>query len=174
MKLFIIISGLVILLFGRKLLWFFIAITGFLMGMSIGESLFSGQTHWFTFLTAIGMGVLGGLIALFAQRIAFAFAGFYGGAYLTFNLAQFYGIPDPSVALSIAGGIVGMVLLLLLMNWAIIILSSLAGAIAVVGALGMGQNASIIVFGALVAIGIVTQSSYLRVHERSKKRQDGE
>ncbi|RJQ47594.1 MAG: TMEM198/TM7SF3 family protein [Nitrospiraceae bacterium] len=168
MKLFIIISGLIVLLFGRKLFWFFIAITGFLMGISVGGSVFPGQPQWVTFLIAIAIGVLGALLALFAQRIAFALAGFYAGSYLTFTLSQFWGIHEPSVALSITGGIIGMVLLLLLMNWAIIILSSLAGAGAIAGTLNIGQEGSIIAFGALVAIGIVTQSSFLKMYEKPK------
>jgi hypothetical protein len=161
MRSFIIISGLIFLLFGRKLFWFFVAILGFIAGMTIGESVFSGQPKWIILLISIGAGVIGVLITMLAQRVAFALAGFYAGSYLTFVLAQLYGVYSPSTVLCIAGGIIGALLALLFMDWAIIMLSCLVGAGAVVGALDIGQTGGVIVFVVLMTTGVMTQSRFM-------------
>jgi len=161
MRLFIIISGLIFLLFGRKLFWFFVAILGFIAGTTIGESVFSGQSKWIVLLIALGAGLIGVLIAMLAQRVAFALAGFYAGSYLTFIFAQLYGIYNPSTVLCIAGGIIGALLAVLFMDWAIIMLSCLVGAGAVVGALDLGQTGGVIVFVLLMTAGLMTQSRFM-------------
>lgn len=160
MRLFIIISGTIFLLFGRKLFWFFVAILGFIAGSTIGESIFSGQPKWIILLISLGAGVIGVLIAMLAQRVAFALAGFYAGSYLTFILAQLYGAYSPSTVLCIAGGIIGALLAVLFMDWAIIILSCLAGAGAIVGTLGIDRMPGFILFVALVTAGVTTQARF--------------
>jgi hypothetical protein len=161
MRLFIIISGTILLLFGRKLFWLFIAIIGFLAGAVTGELIFPGQPPWVTFFIALGAGIIGFVLAMFAQRVAFALAGFYAGSYLTFILAQSYGAYNPSAVLCIAGGIISALLAFLFMNWAIIILSCLAGAGVVVGTLGLEQTPAFILFVALVTAGVMTQARHV-------------
>jgi hypothetical protein len=46
------------------------------------DLLLPDQAQWICFLVAVGAGFLGTLLAVLAQRVAFALAGFYGGAYL--------------------------------------------------------------------------------------------
>ncbi len=161
MRLIIIISGLLILLFGRRLFWFFVAILGFLAGATMGELIFAGQQPWIIFFIALCAGMIGVLLAMFAQRIAFALAGFYAGYYLAFILAQLYGAYSPSIVLCIAGGIIGTLLAVMFMDWAIIIFSCLVGAGAVVGTLGLEQMPAFILFVALVTAGLMTQARFM-------------
>jgi hypothetical protein len=57
--------------------------------------------------------------------------------------------------------VIGAVIATLIMDWAIIVISSLVGAGAIVGALALGQSIRIIVFLALVAAGILVQARLL-------------
>jgi hypothetical protein len=158
MRFFLIISGLLILLFGRKLFWFFVAVLGFLAGAMIGELIFAGQPPWVNFLIALCAGTIGVLLAMFAQRIAFALAGFYAGAYVVFISAQSFGAYSPSIGLCIAGGIICAILSIFLMDWAIIVLSSFAGAGAVVSALNLEHMSGFVVFALLIGTGIFVQA----------------
>lgn len=162
-----IILGFVLLLFGRKLFWLFVAVAGFLLGMEFAGLMLPHQPAWIMLLIALGAGLLGALLAMLFQRVAFALAGFYGGAYISLILAQTLGLVSSTIVFFFAGGVVGAVFAILIMDWAIILLSCLVGAGAIVEVLGLGQSISIIVFLALVLIGAFAQSKFLS-HPREK------
>jgi hypothetical protein len=161
-----IVLGLILLVFGLKLFWLFVAIAGFLSGMLFGDLLLPDQAQWIRLLVAVGAGVLGALLAVLAQRVAFALAGFYSGVYLALILAQSLGAGGSGIFVMILGGVIGAVIATLIMDWAIIVISSLVGAGAIVEALPLEQGVRIIVFMALVAAGILVQER-LRPQSRS-------
>jgi hypothetical protein len=161
MPLFNLILGLILLVFGRKLFWLFVAIAGFLFGIQFGGLLLSACPQWMRLLVALGTGFLGALLAILAQRVAFALAGFYGGAYLALIVAQSLAAESVSIPLFVVGGVVGALIAALIMDWAIIVISSLVGAGAVVQALALGQRISIIIFLVLATAGILVQARLL-------------
>ncbi len=75
------ILGIILLLFGRTLFWLFVAGTGFLLGVEVASVLLPDQPEWLRFLAAIIAGVLGGVVGIVAQRLAFALGGFFAGGY---------------------------------------------------------------------------------------------
>ena len=167
MNLSYIILGLILLLFGRRLFWLFVAIAGFLVGMRIAGVMLADQPQWLRVCVAIGAGLLGALLVVLAQRVAFALAGFYGGSYLALSGAQSFGAGGHSILVFVIGGVVGAVFAILIMDWAIIVLSCLVGAGAIVEALGLRQIISVIVFLVLVITGALVQS---RLFPQSKER----
>jgi hypothetical protein len=158
MQLFTVGLGLILLVFGRKLFWLCVALLGFFLGMEFAGVLFADQPQWVMLLIALGTGLVGALLAVLAERVAFALAGFYAGAYLALISAHSFGIASHSTLLFGAGGVIGAVLAALLMDWAIIVLSSLVGAGAIVDAAGMGQPTGVLVFMGLTVVGIVIQA----------------
>jgi hypothetical protein len=96
-----------LLLAGRRLFWLFVAITGFFVGAEVAGDLFANQSQWVVWVLAAGSGIIGALLAMLLQRIAFAVAGFYAGAYLAITLVQSFGWDMPDVTVSLAGGIIG-------------------------------------------------------------------
>jgi hypothetical protein len=48
-----ILLGLILLVFGLKLFWLFVAIAGFLFGMRFGDLILPDQPHWILFLVAL-------------------------------------------------------------------------------------------------------------------------
>lgn len=158
MELYHYIAGLILLLFGRKLFWLFVAVAGFLVGMELAGLFLMHHAAWIRLLAAVGAGVLGATAALFAQRVAFAFAGFYAGAFLVLIPTGLFGFSFNPLPFIVAGGVVGAVLAVLFMDRAIIVLSCLVGAGTIVQALGAGPIMRMILFIILVVAGVFAQT----------------
>ena len=158
MQFFIIVLGLILLVLGRKLFWLFVAIAGFLLGMEFTRLVLADQPTWVMLFIGLGAGLLGALLAILAQRVAFALAGFYAGAYFALIVAQSFGAGGHNILLYAVCGVIGAVLAALMMDWAIILLSCLAGAGAIVVTLGLGPTMSPIVFVILLIAGTFVQA----------------
>ncbi|MFQ5801574.1 MAG: DUF4203 domain-containing protein [Candidatus Methylomirabilales bacterium] len=152
------ICGLILLVCGRKLFWLFVAIMGFLVGMEFTGVMLADRPQWVLLLVALGTGVLGALLAVFAERVAFVLGGFFAGSYLALIVADSFGGGGHSMVLFAVGGVIGSVFAALIIDWAIIVLSCLVGAAAIVQALDLGQTLSAIVFMVLVSGGTFFQA----------------
>jgi len=159
--------GIVLLLFGRKLFWLFVAVAGFVAGVEAAHYVFPHQTEVFTLSVALGLGLLGALLAVFLQKVAIAVGGFVGGGYLAAALAgpilRSAGLRYPGVWVCfIIGGILGAILLYIFFNWALIILSSTQGAHLILRGFATPPHYFSILFLALAIIGILIQASTYR------------
>ncbi len=157
-----IVAGVLLLIAGRKLFWLFIAITGFFVGMEVARDLFTSQPEWVVWVFAAGAGLIGAVLAILFERIAFALAGFYAGGYLAIIAVQALGWDLPDLVVFMSGGVVAAVLATLILDWAIIVLSSLVGAGMIVTSLGLDPLQGGIVAGALAAVGILLQAALMR------------
>jgi hypothetical protein len=160
MQIYNIIIGVTLLVFGRKLFWLFIGIAGFLLGMEITGLYFGGQPHWLHLVIAIGMGCLGALLAVLAQRLAFTLGGFFAGVFLAFKAGHFMGLPGngPLMLLMLIGtGVICAVVATLIMDDAITVLACLVGAGAIVEELHLGFALDFLVFLILVGAGYLIQ-----------------
>jgi len=54
-----IVLGIILLLFGRKLFWFFVGVIGFLTGVLLATHYLQGQPEWVILIIALIAGVLG-------------------------------------------------------------------------------------------------------------------
>jgi Domain of unknown function (DUF4203) len=159
-----VIVGAAILLFGRKLFWLFVAALGFAVGVEIATYFMRDPPVWMTLLIALGLGILGALLAILLQKVAIAVAGFVaGGRAASALLAAFYADYSQNRGIIfVIGGILGALLLLALFDWVLILLSSVEGAHLIGNGIVLPQNGAVILFAALVVIGIVVQGSMLR------------
>ena len=156
--------GAVILLFGRKLFWLCVAAVGFAAGVELAPNLVHEPSTLLALTIAIVLGFVGALLAMFLQKIAIAVAGFLAGGKLataiaaTFILqhATYFGITF------VIGGIIGALLLLTLFDWALIVLSSVAGAYLIQGAVVLPASGSTILFIVLAVIGVIIQAAAMR------------
>jgi len=164
-----IILGLILLIFGRKLFWLFVGIGGFLLGMQFGGMVLSDQAQWIRVLIGLGAGVFGALLAVLAQRVAFGLAGFYGGGYVALRAAQSLDAGGSGIIFLVVGGVLGAVFAILVMDWAIIVLSCLVGAGAIVEALDLGQMTTMIIFLVLVIAGVCVQARRMHPSERRER-----
>ena len=158
MEIFNIILGIILLLFGRKLFWLFVAVAGFIVGIEFAAMFLADKPQWVLLLVGFATGSLGAIVAIFAQRLAFALAGFYAGTFLTLLLVQPFISSEVILIFLVAGGLIGAGLSFWILDPALIILSCLIGAGAIVKALGTGQMSSAVIFVLLVSVGIFTQT----------------
>ncbi len=159
-----ILIGILVLTLGRRLFWLFVGVVGFALGFTFATDLFQGQPEWLIIVIALGVGLLGALLAVFVQQIAIGVAGFVGGGYITLTVANALGWdPGPAAWLPfLIGGIIGLVLMIVLFDWALIILSSLVGASLIVQAIQLREPLEIALFVILVVVGIVVQAGLMR------------
>ncbi len=153
-----IIQGVLLIRTGRRLFWLFIDTAGFVVGASFAGMFFAGHQQWVILLVAMATGLIGALLAVFAQRVAFTLAGFFAGGYITYHLTHLYGLYEMSVILGLAGGVTGAVLTVIFIDWAIIALSSLVGAVIIIDALNPELILGLIIFILLISAGILFQS----------------
>ncbi len=168
MTLPLLITGAFLLVFGRKLFWLFVAAVGFAAGMVIASKLFHDQPQSVFLIAGVGTGLLGAIIALFVQHIAIGIAGFLAGGFAALMIMDLSGVgttPFPWVAF-LVGGIVGAVLVAILFEWALVVVSSVTGAAAIVYALAMPSTAGLIAFIVLAMAGVVIQSSLKKKGKR--------
>lgn len=159
MHIYNIIAGVLLLLFGRKLFWLFLGIIGFLIGMKIAPMFFGDEPQWIQLVIALGMGCLGAIVAILAQRLAFALGGFFAGMYLALGVGHFFALADTNTLLlfALGGGITGAIIAALIMDTAITILACLVGAGAIVGELQLGPPMHILIFLLLTGAGFLFQ-----------------
>ena len=156
--------GVVILLFGRKLFWLFVAAVGFAAGVEIAPHLIHEPSPLLALTLALVLGFIGALLAIFLQKIAIAVVGFLAGGKLAAAIAASFFVHSATYAgiTFIIGGIIGAVLLLMVFDWALIILSSVVGAHLIQSALVLPQSGSTILFVGLAVVGVIVQAASMR------------
>lgn len=163
------IVGATILLFGRKLFWLFVAALGFAVGLEIAAYFMRDPPAWITLVIALGLGILGALLAIMLQKLAIGVAGFVaGGRFASAVLAAFFVDYSHYRGITfVIGGIVGALLLLALFDWVLILLSSVEGAHLIGSGITLPHTGAVILFCALALLGVVVQGSMLRGSRRA-------
>jgi hypothetical protein len=163
------ILGALMLILGRKLFWLFVGALGFLGGISLAQNFLGGHSENFVLLAAAVLGLLGIVLAIFLQKIAVGAAGFFAGGYLAVNSGAALLGASHNEVLFVAGGIIGAVVLIMLFDWALIVFSSLIGAVLITQGLRV-HDYPLAVFAIAVA-GILVQAR-LRRSPKSRKAEE--
>jgi len=156
-----IVVGVLILFFGRRLFWLFVAAVGFWIGFELTPYLLQHPPPWLAIVVAVFLGVIGAVLAFILQKVAIAIAGFLVGGHLaTALLAAFvHTPPQQSWIAFVIGGILGAILLLALFDWALIFFSAIAGAELIVRHIHLPATGTTVVFLGLAVLGIVFQAA---------------
>jgi hypothetical protein len=172
-----ILAGLAVLFFGRRLFWLFVGCVGFIVGFDLANQMLIGQQTWVILVIALGLGVLGAIASVFLQRVFIVVAGFFAGGYCLFTLApaaiHLQSEVVPWIAFAV-GGLLGAVLSIVLLDPALIILSSLAGATAVSQNAPLEPRARTVLFIVLLVLGIAFQIGQYARETKSQKAQRAE
>ncbi len=155
------ILGISLLFFGRRLFWLFVGVAGFIAGLTITPELVTSQSELVILFIAIIFGIIGALLAVFLEGLAILIAGFLAGGYLATTLLVSLGVSssaDPTISY-IIGGVIGLLLVAVLFDWAIIILSALLGAEIIMPFLHINESMHWEFFIVLVIVGIAVQAS---------------
>jgi hypothetical protein len=134
---------------------------GFLVGVVYAPIIFPGQTTSMQLIIALVAGFVGAAAALFLQTLMVGLAGFVAGGFILTRILQAlawdtsgYGwIPF------VLGGVIGAALIAIIFNWALVVLSSLAGAILVTQNIPASLQIRGLIFVVLLLVGIAVQAA---------------
>ena len=155
--------GVALLVAGRKLFWLFVGAAGFVAGLQLATQFWHGP-EIMAILIGLVVGVVFALLAIVLQGVAIGVAGFLAGGYVLTVLAGMLGLNQGSLSwvIYLIGGIIGVLLVIFLFDWALITLSSLAGASLITQGIPLAAGIAGVVFLALVILGVVIQGTTLR------------
>jgi hypothetical protein len=153
-----VLIGILMVTLGRRLFWLFVGGVGFVAGLQIAHMFFVSQPYWVGWAMALVCGVIGTLLALFFQTIAIGLGGFAAGSTISAYVAVAMGVAAVPW-ISLIGGILGTILMYLVFDWALIGLSSVAGAMLIVHSLNWNPRLATILFIVLIASGIWFQTA---------------
>ncbi len=151
------IIGIILLTLGRKLFWMFIGIIGFFIGFEFVTEYMVVDSTVIVLLVGLLAGIIGTVLAIILERLAFALAGFYAGAFLILTIFRPFLYGDVNMVLVIIGGIIAAALAWMFMDWVIIILSSMVGAGMILSGFTISPVLYFIIFSIISTIGISIQ-----------------
>jgi len=159
-----VVIGIALLTTGRRLYWVFVGAAGFLFASSLASTFLSSEPEWVALAIALAAGLIGIVLAIFTQRFAVGFAGFVLGSYALASLFFAVGLEGAGwmwLAL-VGGGIIGLALALAVLDFALIFLSSIAGAKLIVQTIHLNPTTSFVLFAILFGVGVAIQLGMLR------------
>jgi hypothetical protein len=163
MMLLRILVGIGLLVMGRRLFLLFVGLIGFITGIHLASHFFPGQPEWMMIAIGLMAGVLGALLALLLQWMAVGLAGFLAGGYIVVSVLQILGLGFRMDWLPfLMGGILGTLLIIVLFDWALIILSSLVGAGLITETFHADYWVKTLLLIVLLIAGIVVQSGLMK------------
>jgi hypothetical protein len=168
-----VVLGSSLLLAGRRLFWLLLGAIGFAVGVETARRFLHG-TDLLTLVAAVGLGILFGVLAVFIESIAIGLAGFMGGGYVVLSLLRIIGLQGRAADLTafVVGGVLGVLLIVVLFDWALISISSLAGAAMVVGGFDLSPGTRAPAYLGLTLLGVIVQGLTLR-REAARRRSAG-
>lgn len=152
--------GAALLLAGRRIFWLVVGVVGFFFGFDLASRVLGLDSEGLGLVIGVFAGILGVIFAIFLQKFAIGLAGFLIGGYLALTLLN----ADPGhltgtdLGAFILGGVVCAFLAVWLFEIALILLSSVAGAVLVSQNLALDPGSATLAFGLLLVLGIAVQA----------------
>ncbi|MER3522716.1 MAG: hypothetical protein C4326_01270 [Ignavibacteria bacterium] len=153
------IAGIILLFIGRKVFWLFVGGVVFLLVMDLAPR-FVHHRESMIFYVALGAGLLAAAAGYFFQKVALRVVGLVAGGFFAFSASEQFmrSIALPWWVPVLVGALLGWMILSFLVEWALIVLSSLTGGFLSAGALHLESHSLLIVTIVLAAIGIIVQA----------------
>jgi len=163
------LSGITLLVAGRRLFWLIVAVLGFMVGYQFVQDQFPTMRQETVLIVGIVLGIGGAILAVFIQKLGIAIAGFLAGGLIGSSLWQWLGnTGDSTLLVFLIAGVIGCFVMMLLFEWALVIMTSLAGAGLLIQSFeAENQGLAGLLFLGLTLFGIFVQSW----HSPAKKRQ---
>jgi hypothetical protein len=159
------LAGIALLLFGRRLFWLFVGVIGFMAGWYLAVGGWRGAPAGGHLILAFAAGLIGIVLALMAQKLAVALAGFIvGWSAAAWLLGWQTMMLRPGQLLVLAAvGVVAAVIAVMVFDFALIFYSAVAGASLIVENvhLSLGRDPRLVLLVVLAVIGAAVQTRYL-------------
>ncbi len=158
------VLGAVLLVAGRRLFWLLVGGIGFVIGATMATRFFHGNDLT-VILAGLVLGIIFAVLAIFLESVAIGIAGFLGGGYVLLSLAGMLGLERGGLStwiIFVVGGVIGVLLVAFLFGWAVITISSLAGASMIIAAVGLTAATAGLIYLGLVIAGVLIQGTSMR------------
>ena len=153
-----VLMGIALITMGRRLFWLLVGLAGFVVGWMVAAT-YLLDLAMPPLAVAVLTGLLGVLVALFAQKVAVMLAGLVVGALIGQWLLAYLPISTSSwdALIIIAAALAGAISARQVFNVALTLLSSAAGALLLVEVADLHDLPALFLFGALTAVGWLVQ-----------------
>lgn len=157
------IFGGTLVLAGRNMFWFFVGVAGFLAGYEVASQTMLGANYLTLMIIAAAVGLVGMILAVVLQKAAVVIAGFLTGGLIAMDVSmRILVLPSGWEVPALIGGVIGGVIGLMFLDWALIFLSSLLGAAIIVRPfLYWGVEMQAIIFVGIIVVGMAIQAQSL-------------
>ena len=162
MRVVLILGGLVLLIAGWRIYDFIVVVAGFIIGASIGISLFPTDNNLLMLAALLVGGLIGAILSIFLYYVAVFVIGAYIGIVLTNALAMGLDLTPVTGLALLVGGLIGGLLLIGLSFEFLVLLSALVGAQMLSLGLGLDFIWTVIfaVIGVIIQLGMVRAFNY--------------
>ena len=159
-----VVTGIILLFFGRRMFWLAAGLLAFLFGWQFLQNLIGdGLTP---IIVSLGLGILFAWLAIRLVKTVAYVAAFLAGALALPYFLSIFGTDLSWVWMALIGGLLGLIVIAMAFNWGLVLLTAWAGASAVSGGLQSGlemsEAAAGLIFIALLLFGIIYQVSHQR------------
>ena len=155
------IIGAIILFLGRELNFIFAAGMAALISFRLTVMLPAAWPSWTDPAFIVGMAVLAAIVVLINERAGYYISGLLAGGYI---LTEYYapGVPGIPILPFFVGGVLGSLILGIFTEWALIVVSSVIGAIYLTGMFLLTDTARTLLTAGLVIVGALVQVLIMR------------
>jgi hypothetical protein len=155
------IIGAIILFLGRELNFLFAAGMAALIGFRLTPRLPTAWPGWTDTAFIAGLAVLAAVLVLINERAGYFISGFLAGGFV---LTEYYapGVLTIPTLPFIVGGVLGSIILGVFTEWALIVVSSVIGAIYLTGMFRLAETARTLLTAGLVIVGALVQVLIMR------------
>lgn len=159
------VIGAIILFLGRELNFIFAAGMAALLSFRLIPGLPSAWPSWADTAFIAAMAILAAVLVLINERAGYFISGFLAGGFV---FSEYYapGVLSIPILPFIAGGVLGSILLGVFTEWALIVVSSVIGAVYLTGMFLLGETARTLVTAGLVIIGALVQVLIMRAQKQ--------
>lgn len=174
-------AGFVLLIFGRKLFWLFVALVGAVTALWLATEVLGLETGAPSVIAAVAAGLVGGLLAILVQRAAVALVGFLVGVWGAVILMEaarasltisWLEPPLLQLVIAVAGGVFGGVAAAQLFEAALVVLSAVVGSLLLVNGFGLAGGLALAAFFTLALLGVLVQTRSREKRTRRRRRRD--
>ena len=155
-----IIIGSIMITLGKKVYFLFVGGVGFISGIFIAQQYLGSTSPLMAIMLGLAAGLIGALFAIFLQKFTLIVAGGVSGIYIAQTIASYIPIHTggQNWVLTAIGAIIGIGLMIVFFDLAIMFLSSFAGAFLIIGSFTMPILYALIGVAALTIFGLFIQN----------------
>ncbi|MFQ5420288.1 MAG: hypothetical protein ACE5EY_07990 [Anaerolineae bacterium] len=150
---------------GRQLFWLFVGGVGFVFGINFVKQVLTDADDLTIVIAGLTIGLIGAILALVLQRLAVNIAGFFAGGILAVNLSQTLELAHGGgnlLFVFVVGAVIGLVLVTVLFDWALIVLSAVTGTAVILQTFTLARPTALFLYVALTAVGITIQARHMK------------